>query len=236
MAQEFQTSFIPKKTFETGPATKTRVGAGGIFSIIAACLFVLSLLISGGVFLYERFLATSIERKKETLEQAKKAFEPELIRELSRLDSRLSLAEDLLDEHIAPSGLFDLLEDVTLETVRFTTLGYGIEESGVRVTLQGEARSFASVALQSDEFAKNRSIRDPIFSGLTLDERGAVEFTVNALIDPALLSYKDRALSAGTARFDVEPADDGAVAGATTEVPPEPSPLSATADGLGPTL
>ncbi|MEK7579419.1 MAG: hypothetical protein AAB460_02740 [Patescibacteria group bacterium] len=218
MAQEFQTSFIPKKTFE-GTPVHTKVGIGGILSIIAASLFVLSLLISGGVFLYERFLETSLTRKKETLEQAKKAFEPELIRELSRLDARLSLAGDLLDAHVAPSGMFDLLEDLTLETVRFTSFGYGIEEGGVRVTLQGEARSFASVALQSDEFAKNRSVRDPIFSGLTLDERGDVEFTVSALVDPKVLSYKDRALSAGTAWFDITPEEDGVVAGASVEAP-----------------
>ena len=43
------------------------------------------------------------------------------------------------------------------------------------------------------EFGKHRSVRSPVFSGLTLDDIGNVEFRVEALVDPALLSYRERA-------------------------------------------
>jgi hypothetical protein len=215
MAQEFQTSFIPKKTFDVGmaPARKAGSSLSGIFSFVAFILILLSVVGAGGVFLYERFLIASIENKKESLERAKNAFEPELIRELSRLDLKLRGSQGLLDRHLAPSGIFDLLEDITLETVRFTELSYAAEKEAIRLTLQGEALSFASVALQSDEFGKHRSLRSPVFSGLTLDDRGNVQFGVTALVDPIVLSYRERAARGGSAFFEVE---QGQVAGLAT--------------------
>ncbi|MBP9771505.1 MAG: hypothetical protein KBD16_01075 [Candidatus Pacebacteria bacterium] len=222
MAQEFQTSFIPKKTFDVGAPAKASSATtlSSILSFVGVTVFVLSILGATGVFLYERFLISSIESKKESLERAKNAFEPELIRELSRLDAKLRISQDLLDEHLAPSGIFDVLEEITLETVRFTSMTYTLGEDGVRVSLQGEALSFASVALQSDEFGKNRAIQAPSFTGLTLDESGNVEFTVSALIDPAVVSYRERAVAGGTAFFDIEAPS---VAGAATSTEDNPA-------------
>jgi hypothetical protein len=223
MAEQFQTSFIPKKTFDVGPAPKaTGSSVSAILSFVAVIALVLSIVSAAGVFLYERFLITSIKNKEETLERAKSAFEPELIRELSRIDAKFMIGERLLDEHTAPSGLLNLLEDVTLETVRFTTFSYLSDPEGLHLSMQGEARSFASVALQSDEFGRNRSLRDTAFSGLTLDERGNVQFTVSAIVDPALVSYRERAAQGGNAFFEVEPSEremavgEGEVAGAST--------------------
>lgn len=223
MAEQFQTSFIPKKTFDVGPAPKAATSSvSAIISFVAVILLVLSIVSAAGVFLYERFLLTSIKNKEETLERAKSAFEPELIRQLSRIDAKFTIGEELLDSHTAPSGLLDLLEDVTLETVRFTSFSYLSDSEGLHLTMQGEARSFASVALQSDELGRNRSLRDTAFSGLTLDERGNVQFTVSAIVDPTLVSYRERAAQGGSAFFEVEPPalstdGSGEVAGASIE-------------------
>lgn len=221
MAEQFQTSFIPKKTFDVGPAPKPAGSSvSAVISFIAIIMLVLSVVSAAGAFLYERFLLTSIKNKEATLERAKSAFEPELIRELSRVDAKFTIGKSLLDHHVAPSGLLDLLEDVTLESVRFTSFSYLSDPEGIHVVMQGEARSFASVALQSDELGRNRSLRDTAFSGLTLDERGNVQFTVTATVDPALVSYRERAAQGGSAFFEVEPST-GEVAGASTEASDE---------------
>jgi hypothetical protein len=223
MAQEFQTSFIPKKTFDVGTPAASRRSASiaNLISFVAVVLLVLSVLGAVGMFLYERFLGAAIESKKESLERAKNAFEPELIRELSRLDAKLRISQGLLNDHVAPSGIFDLLESITLETVRFTDMSYTTDEKGVRLRLQGEALSFASIALQSDEFGKHRSIQSPVFSDLTLDNQGNVQFVVEALIDPSLISYRERAARGGTAMFDIAPAEESEVAGTSTAAVPD---------------
>lgn len=218
MADQFQTSFIPKKTYDVGAVAAPRSSFTGLLSFIAVTLFILSLVSAGGVFLYERYLATSLVRKQESLDRARSAFEPELIRELSRLDAKLAIGQQLLDAHTAPSAVFDLLEEVTLQTVRFTDFSYTVEEGIPRITMQGSAASFASVALQSDEFAKNRSIKEPEFSGLTLDARGNVQFGVTALIDPALVSYREQSAQGASAFLEIESggAGEGDVAGVST--------------------
>lgn len=216
MAEQFQTSFIPKKTFDVGSAPKPAgVSVSAVISFIAVIMLVLSAVSATGAFLYERFLLTSIKNKEATLERAKSAFEPELIRELSRVDAKFAIGAQLLDEHVAPSGLLDLLEDVTLESVRFTSFSYLSDPEGIHLVMRGEARSFASVALQSDELGRNRSLRDTAFSGLTLDERGNVQFTVTATVDPALVSYREQSARGGSAFFEVAPSSEGAVAGAS---------------------
>ncbi|MEK7606353.1 MAG: hypothetical protein AAB458_02050 [Patescibacteria group bacterium] len=214
MAEQFQTSFIPKKSFDVGPVKPARVTS--LFFIISMLLFILSVAAAAGVFGYQKFLESSIVRKKEELQKARAAFEPELIRELSRLDTKLRTAEELLSTHIAVTGIFELLQGVTLETVQFTDFGYALEPLGVRITMSGLARSFASVALQSDEFGKNRFIREPVFSGFSLDDRGDVEFSVTALIDPSVVSYEGRLKDAGTAVITI-PSE---VAGAENEEEP----------------
>jgi len=45
------------------------------------------------------------------------------------------------------------------------------------LSMSGTATGFTAVALQSDEFAESEHLRDPIFSGLAVDETGRVSFT-----------------------------------------------------------
>ncbi len=202
---EFQTSFIPKKSFDVG--TGVQKHHTSFFFIIAVLIFIIALVSAGGAFLYDRFLGISLAHKKEDLEKVKSAFEPELIRKLSRLDSKLHTSQTLLNSHIALSSFFELLENMTLESIRFKTFSYIAGDTDIRISMQGEALSYAAIALQSDEFAKQRFIREPVFSGLDLDDKGNVIFTVTAFVDPALLSYRDRALHAGTAAFNPESSD-----------------------------
>ena len=214
MAEQFQTSFIPKKSFDDVSAPKVSK-TGGILFALATILLLLSLVSAGGVFAYGRFLESSITNKKEALQKARAAFEPELIRELSHLDMKFKTSEELLTNHIAVSGIFDLLEDITLETVRFTDFSFGLDPKGIRLSMSGTARSFTSVALQSDEFGKNRFISEPLFSGFDLDERGNVTFSVTAIVDPSVVSYVGRVKDGGTASFDIAPT----VAGASVDEP-----------------
>ena len=202
---EFQTSFIPKKSFDQTASLKKK--SSGIVLPLAVIIFLVSAFSAGGVFLYEKFLNSSIERKKESLETAKAAFEPELIRQLSRLGIKLATAESLLGEHVALSSFFEFLEEITLETIRFNSFSYTIDETGLKISMEGEALSFAAVALQSDEFAKQRYLREPVFSGLDLDDTGNVEFMVTAYVDPALVSYRDRASRGATAVIETEDVD-----------------------------
>ncbi len=62
--------------------------------------------------------------------------------------------------------------------------------------MNGTARSFNAVALQSDAFGKSSIFKDPIFSNLNLDQEGDVVFDFSAVIDPVRVSYAALVLNA----------------------------------------
>ena len=147
---------------------------------------------SVGAFLYQQYLVQSIERKEVSLERARSAFEPALIKEMSRLDARMISAQEILNKHTALSAFFELLESTTLKTVQFDDFGYSVDAEGkMLISMKGKALSFASVALQSDSFGDSALIQEPIFSGLNLDTKGNVVFDFTAILDPSIVSYID---------------------------------------------
>ena len=124
MDPQIRTSFIPKKPVTSGP--EPRRGVGIIF-LVSLFVFIVSLLAAGGVFLYGQFLAQSIVDKGASLDKARAAFEPAVIQELIRLDSRLRFGENVLYSHVSPSLIFSLLEETTLQSVRWKSIDYYLE-------------------------------------------------------------------------------------------------------------
>lgn len=162
--------------------------------LISVLIFVASLLAAGGAFAYGAYLDKAIASKKESLKTAEGAFDIRSIQDLERLDVRLDEAEHLIQNHIAPSGLFTFLSSATLERVQFTSLSLEISSDGAgHITMAGVADSFSSLALQSDQFSVAKVLRNVIFSGIATDSTGRVIFSVSADVDHSLLSYAQSA-------------------------------------------
>jgi len=186
MDTKFQTSFIPKKSVQDGSVRMS----GGLFHTLAVIIFSLAIVISVGVFAYEKLLGGKISRMEAELTAAKVALQPDLIKELSRADARFEAAEELIKNHTLFSSFFELLESITLQAVRFTSFTYMMNENGkVTVSMKGEARSYSTVALQSKVISENANFVNPQFSGLDLKENGNVIFTFKTEVDPKLINY-----------------------------------------------
>lgn len=196
MEPQFRSSFIPKKPISGQSPRKQGGGPVGLLFLLTLIAFLVVFALTAGVFLYQQFLVRSIERKGVELEEARAAFEPALIQELTRLDTRIKTADILLDRHIALSRMFTFLENNTIQDVRFTSFRFALFSDGqANLILDGVAKSFNAVALQSDIFGKSRFIENPIFEGLNVNEKKDVTFTIKALINPDLLSYRSIAES-----------------------------------------
>jgi len=187
--QQKQT-FIPKKSIgeEKG---KTKRRSWGLFFGISLIIFLLTAASAGGAYAYRAFLEGRVGNMSASLERAKQAFEPSLIRELQRLDTRMEAGQSVLSQHLALSAFFKELSNITLKTVRFEEFSYSYAQNTAEITLQGKAENYSSVALQSDAFAGNPFIKNPIFSNLTLNENGEITFDVSANVDPILISYDE---------------------------------------------
>jgi lipopolysaccharide export LptBFGC system permease protein LptF len=183
-----QTSFIPKKTYAKRNTNKKNYG--GLMMGIATAVFVLTILATGVVFLYNRYLESEIEGMSKTLEREKGSLEKEIIKELSRIDKRINASVDILNKHMTLVSFFEMLEKNTLQNVRFGKLDFLPTEDGWELSMEGSADSYSTIALQSDVFEKDKNMSELIFSGLGVGSDGGVVFKVNSKIDPLLFSYR----------------------------------------------
>lgn len=192
MSQQFEpSSFIPKKPLLKEDYRERR-GSAGISVIIGGILFVVSLGLAAGVYFYEEKVYQELETKKEILRNTQEAFDPDFIRELSRLSKRMAHAKSLLDSHLLFTPFFRHLEEKTLKAVRFESFEYRDTMSGplVEVLLEGEAENFTSIALQADAFNESTLVQAPLFSDFDLTDDDRVSFEVRLLVQRELLSPK----------------------------------------------
>jgi len=183
-------------------------GAGDIFILIAIVALAASLALAAGVFLYDRFLEANAQKKSTQLERARQAFDPNLITELVRLDSRLQAADAVLANHLAPSELFNLLEELTLQSVSYDSLDYSIGEGdAITISMKGKAHSVNGVALQASVFGQHNAISNPIFSDLDLVSDG-VAFKVSAQVNPSAIRYSTIFTQYSTGVDDLDFFDD----------------------------
>jgi hypothetical protein len=188
MDPQVQSSFIPKKSLDI--SASRREGSFGLLFLIALLVFIASIIAAGGSFAYTQYLNSAIASKAQSLALAEGAFDPGTIQDLVRLDSRLNQSKTLLASHAAVSGVFALLSQQTLANVSFSNFEYDLNPDGTaKISMTGTADSFSTVALQSDQFGGTKSLKDVVFSGITVNTDGSVGFTVSATVDSSVLAY-----------------------------------------------
>lgn len=229
--QKFTTSFIPKKPIQT-------VGVGGrlgrsstnIFSLIALLIFLATIIVTAGVFVYKIKLQNDIEKQNVNLYETVKKLDNELkfVDEATKLNERMIGVQKLLDSHMSPSQIFFLLESKTLETVKFDKLDFKRDEkNNLILSGTGVASNFESIIQQSDEYGKNSYLRDVIFSNLQNKEGSLVSFSFESNIDRNFILYVNSLSDEKRALFlnpNIQGSDDGGV-GTTTGNGPVQQPL-----------
>src|SRR3989344_4654532 len=191
MEQNFQTSFIPKKPIVEERVTPTR--SVSFFAVIGIFILFAVLLASAGLYFYKGVVVNNISEMEQTLDLAQNRFEPSKLAELQVLDRRLKAANEILGSHTTVTPIFDALEELTMQTVRYTKFSYELTDENapkVLVKISGVAVGYRSVALQSDLFTQNKNLIDPVFSNLSLDNAGNVLFDLEFSVDPSFVNYK----------------------------------------------
>ena len=85
------------------------------------------------------------------------------------------------------------------------SLTIGDDKKGT-LELHGKTVTFSEVALESDQFNKEKALKDVLFSGFTVAKDGGVEFVVNATIDPTTINYRSNLALVGQAADTTQPA------------------------------
>lgn len=192
MEPKFQTSFIPKAPINPQSVQPSYSSGGSSFSILKAAsvlLFVLVIVASGGLFVYESRLVKNIDSSKVKLVKAKKNFDSPENQKILLASNQLKSIKGLLNNHVVVSPLFQLLEEHTLPTVRLTDFEFKKEGGVMSVVVTAESQSYASLAQQSRILSEVASLKEIVFDDITLTGTGTVETSFTAKIDPALMTY-----------------------------------------------
>lgn len=182
------TSFVPKQPVETG-GRRAREGTS-LFLVVGIVIAGVAILGAGLTFGYEKYLENVRNAKASQLAEEEKKIDQNTVEGFIRLQNRLLAANALLDQHIALSKFFNLLEAITLQNVRFSTLHVTVAaDHTAQIQMNGTAKNFNALAAQSSAFAAEKQIRSAIFSQIRVDGvKNTVAFSVTASLDPKLLT------------------------------------------------
>ena len=200
METKYQTSFIPKSPVVS--VGSRRSGGMGLFLVLSIVVFLISLGLAGYVFLEKSLLIKKIQADQSTIEANKNGLisDSVTIESLVELNSRINVANELLDKHVAVSPIFNFLQQRTLKSVRFKNFNFSstgrseTDTNKISVQMAGVARDWETVASQADEFGRpewKKIITEPKVSDLSLDADGRVSFLFSAYISPDSLFYEN---------------------------------------------
>ncbi|HEY4505361.1 MAG TPA: hypothetical protein VJG67_01600 [Candidatus Paceibacterota bacterium] len=192
MEPKFQTSFIPKKPIGSPQSSVSGViRSTNIMSVVATVVFLVTVLTSGALFLYKSSLNSQIADAKTQIDNDRVAFQPDKIKDLVDVDSRIKSAEALLNNHIVLSDALVRLNQLTLKKMQFSDLEYLKKPDGLALSIVGEVQTYNALAEQERIFKESDLIRDPNFGSFSLGDNGYILVNFSATLNPSLLSYKN---------------------------------------------
>jgi hypothetical protein len=182
------TSFVPRSASAIARRYSTEFIDGyGLFAyVILGIVFVLAL----GVFAYNYVLVGTKASRDAELKAAEKKIDVATVENFVQLRNRLNSGAMLLENHIAFSGFFSLIEKLLPTTVRLSSLHLSLDTTKkVRLEGAGIAKSFNSLAVVSASFATDGRIKEAIFSDLVVNKDGTVSFVLSASLDPKVVAF-----------------------------------------------
>jgi hypothetical protein len=191
MEPKFQTSFIPKRPIGSSQNSGTdTIRSTNIFSVVATIVFIVTILVSIGLFFYKNILTNQIANADKSIVAARADFEPEKIQELIDANARIASVKNLLENHIVVSKVLVLMQDLTVRKMRFTELDYVNKNNDPTININGEIQTYNALAEQQNVFLNNEFMKDPVFSDFNLGDNGYLSVKFSSKLDPSLVSYK----------------------------------------------
>jgi len=198
MDPQIPTSFIPKRPINSAIVQEhSSSRAVGLLSLITVVVLIATIISFAGVYLYEQSLVGQKAKLEQSINDARNGIGTDFLTDMKRLNARISGVKSLLQNHLVVSPIFAALEATTLRSVQYKSFTYEFRTDAtskaqlVQVSLTGSAKNYSTIALQSDAFSQSPLIKNPVFSGLTVDDKtSTVAFKLTFDVSPTDLSYQ----------------------------------------------
>lgn len=196
-------SFIPKR----GPTKNKRRTASKqlyFFSILSYVVFFATLIASGGVFFYDKYVESQLAKEVVTLSGEIEDFSEEKMQDVLTFDLRLAQASDRISHSVSVGSIFKAIERATIDTVQINSLSLtreGDEKYLLEATL--ETDSFDSTIFQRNVYKDDSTLASVEFASLqassksdTTSEDGSnqtepsITFTANIGIPVSEIPYE----------------------------------------------
>ena len=140
-------SFIPKRNVNKKTAkTGRRVY---IFTYVAYVVFFGTLMAVIGVFVVNQQVSNKQAEFVEAVDEAQSLFDRDQIESLIALESKIKLAENLLDQHISAVQIFNGLEESVLERAQIESFELTRDDSGmINLVMDAKVEDFDQAIIQ----------------------------------------------------------------------------------------
>ena len=159
---------------------KEKVGFKTVFSkigILFIGLIVLSLVVYGGLFYYNKSLADSLSELQLQAEEINRQRDTEFEEKALSLESALRSLKTIFKNHVYWSKVFSKFEELVVPQASFSSFDASIGDDGsVGLILSGSASGYTYLAKQMVSFSKDELVSDVEISGINLGTEGGVSF------------------------------------------------------------
>ncbi len=190
MANLPETSFMPQQPLLRVEGGNRRSEPINLALVVAIIVFFVTLSVAGGMYFYKTKLEKEVIAKGQELADQEKKFNGDEITIYKNLQTSLITAKKLVDSHTIFSVILDTIETHAAQNVGLTAFDYKKDDTGIKVSVSGQAPGYAAVYFQVQEWRKTLHVKKVDVTSLALDERtSVVAFSATIDIDPTSLDY-----------------------------------------------
>ncbi len=187
MPEVINSSFIPKKDLGGGSQKKRKGGGIDIFLLIALIIFLSSIVLSLGVFLWSQSVQNKNEELFIQIESYRDNFAISSIIELISVSNKVEAAKEILDNHYSVLPAFSYLEENTLSDIYLNDMVVSEKGNKIEVSATGIAPDFDYVAYASKVYARDDRIDDLILENFSRNNLNEVVFNLSFSMDKSFL-------------------------------------------------
>lgn len=150
-------------------------------------LFILSLLVYGGLLFYQNRLNKNLESINQAIENLniRRDFETEQI--MIDLDKKLKVLKEMFENHFYWSNLVAKIEELTVPEVYFSEAQVSLAEDKVDFGFKGNALTYTTLARQIISFQEEPNVESVTVSSITLSADGGIDFNLEVFFSKDIL-------------------------------------------------
>jgi Tfp pilus assembly protein PilN len=170
-----------------------RLDIGNIFSKtggIVLALLILSLLVFGGLLLYQNKIKTNLANIKQNILdlEAKRNSDEEA--KIYNADIKLNLVEKLFKNHFYWSQLFTKIQDLVVTEVYFDDFKTSFTDKELTTNLNGNAITYTALARQMVSFKEDEMVKSISLKEMNLSDTGGIDFGFTIIFRKEILTNK----------------------------------------------